>query len=95
MTTYTQKTWEVSDVHRKGKLVGLAIHPCHFYFEGAITAETEADARLIAAAPELLAALKDTLEVFDAAIAYTPTGPRRNRLCDKNIAIRTAIAKAT
>ena len=55
--------------------------------------DAEANARLIAAAPELLAALNDALEALDAhAINYEPTGS--NGKTARQV-VRAAIAKAT
>lgn len=40
----------VEDVFTKGRLTGLAVHPCHFYFKGKVTDEDRANAAFIAEA---------------------------------------------
>lgn len=51
---HTPSAWAVSETHTKGQLSGLAVHPCHFYFEGKVNDTARANAALIAAAPDLL-----------------------------------------
>lgn len=53
-----------------------------------------ANATLIAAAPDMLEALENTSVAFDVAINGTPSGPKRNLLCDLQIETLAAIAKA-
>jgi hypothetical protein len=54
-------------------------------------AATEANARLIAAAPELLAAAWDAAALLDGSAAIAPTQERRREVYE---ALRAAIAKA-
>lgn len=66
--------------------VGIA-SPCENYDED----QWQADARLIATAPELLAALRDVLPLAEAYLRHAPAHPDNGRLADA----RDAIAKAT
>ena len=54
--TYTKGEWKVSKP--KGDDSIIAIHPPHFYFHGKVDKNTEANARLISASPDLLEACK-------------------------------------
>jgi hypothetical protein len=65
--------------------------------EDAPDAEREANARLIAAAPELLAALQALIPVLDKLWEYDGDvmGMLHNRAADADDAARAAIAKAT
>ncbi len=56
--------------------------------------ESEANARLIASSPALLAACKQDAELANVAIVMTPTGKERNRLTEINILRLQAIASA-
>ena len=47
--------------------------------------ENQANAKLISRAPKLFNALKDAVEEIDTMILLTPTGKRRNELCEKSI----------
>ncbi|KKM73256.1 hypothetical protein LCGC14_1412250, partial [marine sediment metagenome] len=49
---HTKGPWEVS--RPMGNDTVIAIHPPHFYFQGKVDKNTEANAQLIASAPELL-----------------------------------------
>ena len=60
-TAQTAGPWSMSETYHNGEPSWYAVHPCHFYFEGKTDEQTLADARLIAAAPALLAALKDAV----------------------------------
>jgi hypothetical protein len=57
-----------------------------------LIAENEANARLIAAAPELLAALVKAVARYEATLA---TCPHRHETREELIVARAAIAKAT
>ncbi len=92
MTQHTPGPWFVN---------GNAISAKPNYFNIFIAQRTkicngqwEANARLLAAAPDLLEALENAAEAFDIAINLTPTGPARNRLCDMNIQARAVLSKA-
>lgn len=63
---------------------------------GTITCQLDADARLIAAAPELLKTLSKTLKTIEEALAYgyLPAGTEQE-LETQAAEIRAAIAKAT
>lgn len=59
----------------KGKEVGLSTHEIHFSDDGECIAEVvhgEENAKLIAAAPDLLEALKSLYESIDSCIELTP-----------------------
>lgn len=56
--------------------------------------ECQANARLIAAAPDLLDACKRDALLAAVAISKTPTGDQRNKLTEINILRLAAIAKA-
>jgi hypothetical protein len=65
MGKHTPGKWRVSKPKGNcGANTIIAIHPPHFYFQGQIDKQTEADARLIASAPELLEACKIMLPVY-------------------------------
>jgi hypothetical protein len=55
----------------------------------------EANARLISAAPELLAAAQIALTYIEAVCFNTPNPKKRNNYADAASQIRAAIAKAT
>lgn len=61
---HTRGPWSMSKTYDKGEPSGIVIHPPHFYFEGEISQVNICNARLIAAAPELLEAAKGALEVL-------------------------------
>jgi len=44
---YTKGKWTIEKQYKKGNLSGLAIHPCHFYYEGKVANIDEANARRI------------------------------------------------
>jgi len=56
--------------------------------------ENQANAKLIAIAPELLHAANEAHELIDMMILSTPTGKLRNKLCDANIKLMSVIDKA-
>lgn len=56
--------------------------------------ENQANARLIAAAPALLAACEELGDTINHLIALTPTGATRESLTDKNIRRLAAIKAA-
>jgi hypothetical protein len=53
-----------------------------------------ADARLIASAPELLAALRVAADAIDLAQAQVDSENDRHNLCKRLVAVKRAIAKA-
>ena len=57
--------------------------------------ENEANAHLIAAAPELLEALQSFAKVMDESCDYPDTSGELQRLCEAANEARAAIAKAT
>lgn len=57
--------------------------------------EAEANAKLIASAPQLLEHLESALTAIEIAINATPSGEFRNTLTELNIQSRLAIQKAT
>ncbi len=67
---HTPGPWEVSEVYKSGQLHSIAVHPCHFYFTGSLKYLNEADAQLIAAAPELLAACKSVQTNIKSALVH-------------------------
>ena len=74
----------ITDINDMGEISRIAAVLFHDDTDG----ETRANARLIAAAPELLAALKDVLRIAQAASVGVPgNSPRLDRA-------RAAIAKA-
>jgi hypothetical protein len=56
--------------------------------------EQEANAALIAAAPELLDALRDAADAIDLAQAQVDSENDRYTLCKRLVAVKRAIAKA-
>jgi hypothetical protein len=62
---------------------------------GETDAEREANARLIASAPELLAALLDSADAIDSVIINLSTPEIKDALRSVNARNRAAIAKAT
>ncbi|HDY88358.1 MAG TPA: hypothetical protein ENH82_09645 [bacterium] len=61
MKTHTPGQWHVDKIYHNGQECSLAVHPCHFYFTGTIKNLNRADAKLIAASPELLEACNEAL----------------------------------
>lgn len=55
----------------------------------------DANIRLILASKDLLKACKKVSPLLDGLINRTPSGKKRNELCDINILVKTAINKAT
>src|SRR5512139_2026557 len=78
---------------------GFAVAACRFTGpDGSTTGETigigKANARLIAAAPDLLGALRDLLEAFDASPDDLPAHEYEAIIADARKRARAAIAKA-
>lgn len=86
-TKHTPGLWTVSELYHKGEECSIAVHPCHFYYTGTIANLNKADAKLIAAAPDLLEALKTTVKGMCAICDECTT-------CDCNCAV-VAQAKQT
>lgn len=53
--------------------------------------ENEANAKLICKAPEMFAMLSKFQSVLEKQILLTPTGEKRNEMCDLNIEIQSLI----
>lgn len=81
--------WQVS-VPERGSSMKRAL-----FQQGVLTEHPEADARLIAAAPELLAALIDLVELADAAMQQANSDGAEYQRNDELHDARAAIAKAT
>lgn len=67
MTVHTKGPWEVAEPDRNGQAIVRAeeyeVATCWHHCLGSIEKEMEANARLIAAAPELLEALRGIIEI--------------------------------
>jgi len=67
-TQHTPGPWAVGDLDRNGQRVvrnrDIEIVTCWHHSVGAIEKEMEANAKLIAAAPEMLAALEEAFQLF-------------------------------
>ncbi len=72
----------------------LVLGPDGKYLVGGIPWEHEGDARLIAAAPELLATLRLAADAIDLAQAQVDSENDRYTLCKRLVAIKRVIAKA-
>ena len=86
---HTNRPWNYTVAHKS-----IAVHPCHFYFEGNVDDSALADAALIAAAPELYEALviAERFVAAEIALRNAESGEGTSTALDK---IRAAIAKAT
>lgn len=85
-TKFTKGEWEIK----------VGNYPNSYFLQVVVEPhEAEANAKLIAAAPEMLAVLYDAASVLDLAILQTPTGLARERFTELNIKVLTAIQKAT
>ena len=84
MTTYTQGKW----IYRGNSCVGTAnqLVACVYPMEDERPQENAANARLIAAAPDLLEALKLMVEIVELVVPFEGASMRR---------ARAAITKAT
>lgn len=96
---HTSGEWQwdgnVWDYNQEQEAPWLKSSTGEIILSGQIICKSEADAQLIAAAPELLEALYQTLSVLDLAILQTPSGLARDRFFDLNILVNAAIKKAT
>ena len=92
MSGHTKGPWEASgsDIYRAGHVgvIAARVAWCH---SGEVVRE-RADAHLIAAAPDMLAALTELLAANECA--EYPTREEINRLLDAEDAARAAIKKA-
>lgn len=72
MSAHTPGPWEVAEPDRNGQAIVRAaeyeVATCWHHCLGSIEKEMEANARLIAAAPELLVALKECRDAVAAAM---------------------------
>lgn len=57
--------------------------------------EADANSILMASATDLYFALKEVSPLIDGLINRTPTGKKRDELCDLNIKVKSALLKAT
>ncbi len=95
---HTKSEWQIADEDKRFVFAtdkdGYNAFTCLVQGGSAFIGELEANAQLIAAAPDLLAALERDAGLANAAIAATPTGKYRNKLTELNILRLEAIAKA-
>ena len=56
---HTNRPWNYTVAHKS-----VAVHPCHFYFEGNVDDSVLADAALIAAAPDLLREIQTAQKIL-------------------------------
>ena len=92
---YTPGSWTHYDDSADGKtnrheIVALGKTICHIYHS--VPLEDAANAKLIAAAPELLSALREMVEIAELTIGWFPEPPGAD---GPLIQARAAIAKAT
>ena len=81
----SRETSEVAPIWANGKVVALVVHSQDGYYPGSHPS-IEANARLIAAAPDLLEALHEMVDLVGMAIPFD--GPQQRKA-------RKAIARAT
>lgn len=99
---HTKGEWESEGGATQMELPGQMFWTCNVFCErekvaicyGDTSDEAEANARLISAAPILLEALIEVSPLIDGLINRTRTGKKRDELCDLNIKVKSAIAKA-
>jgi 3-oxoacyl-[acyl-carrier-protein] synthase III len=92
---HTQGKWEVVKSNDSGR-IDIKREPYYIaeIIGGLGSDESNANARLIASAPELLKMLKLAQNRLDLLICVTPTGKHRNQLTEDNISILQAIKEA-
>lgn len=88
------KEMVITTQHRLDESIGC-ICEMDVYFTGQIGIEQEANARLIAAAPDLLEAAQRFVEVMDESFDHPDTASEIDKLNKVADAARAAIAKAT
>lgn len=96
MSAHTPGPWEIGylDKHGQRLVRGQHIEICTCWHHSALEKEMEANASLIAAAPDLLAALEDSLDSLEYVAKVDPVfsgwGVRQQRIA----AAKAAVAKA-
>jgi hypothetical protein len=100
---HTPGPWEVAYLDKNGQAVVKAEHieiaTCWHHCVGSIEKQMQANARLIAAAPELLEALQEAYgaptDLTNAKCHVGITTVERCHRCSRELKARAAIAKAT